>query len=62
MTQLMQIPLGKKITNDKRIPHSIGSNRFVQGSVSQLAKMQAYRAYTATHFYVREQCRHFQRG
>lgn len=59
---MMQIPLGKKMTNFKCKPPENRLNQPVNGSVKQSSKMQAYRAYRAAHFYVQEQCRHFRRG
>ena len=55
---MMQIPLGKKMTNFKCKPPENRLN--LPGK--QSSKMQAYRAYGAAHFYVQERCRHFRRG
>ena len=54
---MMQIPLGKKMTNFKCKPPENRLNLPGRGSVKQ-----AYRAYGAAHFYVQERCRHFRRG
>lgn len=59
---MMQIPLGKKMTNFKCKPPENRLNLPGRGSVKQSSKMQAYRAYGAAHFYVQERCRHFRRG
>lgn len=59
---MMQIPLGKKMTNSKCKPLENRLNLPGRGSVKQSSKMQAYRAYGAAHFYVQERCRHFRRG
>lgn len=49
---MMQIPLGKKMTNFKCKPPENRLNLPGRGSVKQSSKMQAYRAYGAAHFYV----------
>ena len=54
---MMQIPLGKKMTNSKCKPLENRLNLPGRGSVKQSSKMQAYRAYG-----VQERCRHFRRG
>lgn len=59
---MMQIPLGKKMTNFKCKPPENRLNQPVNGSVKQSSKMQVYRACSAAHFYVQERCRHFRRG
>ena len=59
---MMQIPLGKKMTNSKCKPLENRLNLPGRGSVKQSSKRQASRAYGAAHFYVQERCRHFRRG
>ena len=50
---MMQIPLGKKMTNFKCKPPENRLNLPGRGSVKQSSKMQAYRAYGAAHFMFR---------
>lgn len=47
---MMQIPLGKKMTNFKCKPPENRLNLPGRGSVKQSSKMQAYRAYGALPF------------
>ena len=49
---MMQIPLGKKMTNFKCKPPENRLNLPGRGSVKQSSKMQAYRAYGAAHFFM----------